>query len=432
MIGQTVSHYQILEKLGQGGMGVIYKAEDILLKRTVVLKFLPPDLTDDVEARERFIHEAQAASALDHPNICTIYEIGKTEQDQMFIAMAYYEGETLKELISRGPLVVQKAIEVTLQIATGLSTAHEHDIVHRDIKPANIIITSNGTVKILDFGLAKLKGRTKVTKTGSTLGTVAYMSPEQAKGDEVDHRTDIWSLGVVLYEMLTSRLPFQSDHSEAILFMILNEAPESLSFLRGDVSSNLEMVVKKCLAKNLEGRYQSAKEVFTDLTKQLDFRLHTTNAGVWRRRLSDIFAKAKKTFSGTVERPARRRGGLREAIVLDVCVLRPDQLLTPEECDVLAELMRQRMKDGYRLFVLDLENIYSLNSSSLGAIFTPGSKIQMRMGKLVFAGVNKQVRRALEVTQLIRLFDVHDTVQLAVADLLDLPVDHLPPIKYEE
>lgn len=267
MIGKTVSHYKILEKLGQGGMGVIYKAEDILLKRTVVLKFLPSDLTDELEARERFSHEAQAASALDHPNICTIFEIGKSEQNQMFIAMAYYQGETLKELISRGPVSVEKAVDITLQIAAGLGTAHDHEIVHRDIKPANIVITSDGTVKILDFGLAKLKGRTKVTKTGSTLGTVAYMSPEQIQGDVADARSDIWSVGVVLFEVLTGRLPFRGEHDAAMMYSTVNEQPEPISTHRPDLPADFISIVTKSLEKDPEDRYQSLGDMLVDLRR---------------------------------------------------------------------------------------------------------------------------------------------------------------------
>jgi serine/threonine protein kinase len=209
MIGQTISHYKILEKLGGGGMGVVYKAEDTKLKRLVALKFLPTELTHDEEAKVRFVHEAQAASALDHPNICNIHEIDETDDGRIFICMAYYEGETLKEKIERGPLPIDQTLDLTLQIAQGLAKAHEHGITHRDIKPANVMITKDGIAKIVDFGLAKLAGQSRLTQTGSTLGTMAYMSPEQARAEVVDHRTDIWALGVVLYEMLTGQLPFK-------------------------------------------------------------------------------------------------------------------------------------------------------------------------------------------------------------------------------
>jgi serine/threonine protein kinase len=204
LIGRLVSHYRILKKLGEGGMGVVYKAEDTKLKRTVALKFLLTELTRNEEDKRRFIQEAQAASALDHQNICTIHEIDETEKGQSFIVMNYYEGQTLKDKIKDQRFLpaeasaqvgkIKDAVDISIQIAQGLAKAHEKGIIHRDIKPANIMITTDGVVKILDFGIAKLAGQTLHTKTGSTLGTVAYMSPEQVQGGDVDHRTDIWSL----------------------------------------------------------------------------------------------------------------------------------------------------------------------------------------------------------------------------------------------
>ncbi len=226
MIGNIISHYHILEKLGQGGMGVIYKAQDLKLDRFVVLKFLPPHLHADEDEKQRFILEASAASALDHPNICTIYEINETPDGQIFIVMAFYEGETLKEQVARGKLQVAEIINIASQIAQGLAKAHQHGIAHRDIKPANVMITKDGVTKILDFGLAKLAGQARLTKTGTTVGTPAYMSPEQINLIEVDHRTDIWSLGVVLYEMITSQLPLKGEYEQALLYSIVNEKKE--------------------------------------------------------------------------------------------------------------------------------------------------------------------------------------------------------------
>jgi non-specific serine/threonine protein kinase len=267
MIGQTISHYKILEKLGEGGMGVMYKAEDTKLHRTVALKFLPPELTRDEEAKKRFVHEAQAASSLDHNNICAVHEIDETVEGQLFICMNYYDGETLKKKIEKGPLKLDDAIEITIQIAQGLLKAHEQKIIHRDIKPANIFITKDGDIKILDFGLAKLTGQKMMTKLGSTLGTIAYMSPEQAHGEEVNQRTDIWSLGVVLYEMIIGKLPFRGDYEQAILYSIMSEEPSPITSLRTGIPMELERIVMKALAKKQEERYQHIDEMLVDLRK---------------------------------------------------------------------------------------------------------------------------------------------------------------------
>ncbi len=260
MTGKTISHYKILAKLGQGGMGVVYKAEDLKLKRIIALKFLPPSLTADPEAKERFIQEAQAASALEHPNICNIHEINETDDGQLYMVMACYEGQTLKEKLTHGALPIENAMDVAEQIANGLSQAHAKGIVHRDIKPANIFITNDATVKILDFGLAKLAGQTLHTKTGSTLGTVAYMSPEQAQGLAVDHRTDIWSLGVILYEMLSGQQPFVAEYDQAILYRIVNQEPDSLQNYCAGISSALAEVITGALQKKPDNRYQSIRE----------------------------------------------------------------------------------------------------------------------------------------------------------------------------
>jgi len=267
MIGQTISHYKILEKLGEGGMGVVYKAQDLKLDRFVVLKFLAPYLTRDEQAKMRFINEAKTASALDHTNICTIHEIDETDDGRLFIAMAYYEGETLKEKIANGKIQTANTIAIAVQIAQGLARAHEAGIVHRDIKPANIIITKRDEVKILDFGLAKLAGRGHFTKTGTTLGTAAYMSPEQAQGMEVDHRTDIWSLGVMLYEMLTGQLPFKGEYDQAVLYAIVNIEPEPITRICPEIPVELERIVQKTLTKDAQDRYQRVDDLQADLNK---------------------------------------------------------------------------------------------------------------------------------------------------------------------
>ncbi len=267
--GQTLAgKYRITRELGRGGMGVVFEAEDLRLKRIVALKFLPPGLTSDPEARERFVHEAQSASGLDHPNICTIYEIDEAEAGGMYIAMACYKGESLKEKMRRGPIVEPpEAIRIALEVADGLAKAHEQGIAHRDIKPGNIMITGDGTAKILDFGLAKLGGEARLTLPGTTMGTVAYMSPEQARGDNVDCRTDVWSLGVVLYELATGELPFGGDKEQAVLHSVLHEPPRPARNLRSGYPAEFVSIVDRSLAKDPAKRFPSAREMADALRK---------------------------------------------------------------------------------------------------------------------------------------------------------------------
>ena len=265
MIGKTVSHYKIVDYLGGGGMGVVYKAEDIKLKRTVALKFLPLEFTRNPEAKARFMKEAQAASALDHPRIGTIYEVNETDDGHMYIAMAFYEGETLKDVHARGPIPLKRVIELVLQVANGLASAHEKEITHRDIKPANIMITEDGFVKIVDFGLAKLGDSTKITKSGMVMGTPSYMSPEQVKGTQVDHRSDIWSLGIIFYELLTRQLPFPSENEMSLLYNIVNEEPAPVSQFNPEVPSQIEKIIHRSIVKNTSERYASINEFIEDL-----------------------------------------------------------------------------------------------------------------------------------------------------------------------
>jgi len=257
--------YRIIEEIGRGGMGIVYKAEDLTLKRPVALKFLPAHLMNSPELKERFVIEAQAAAALSHPNICVIYEVGEAE-DRSFIAMEYVEGESLRDKIKRGPLAAEEALDITTQIAAGLGEAHRKGIIHRDIKSANIMVTDKGQAKVMDFGLAKLRGGTSLTKSQTTLGTVAYMSPEQARGDPVDGRTDIWSLGVVLYEMMTCELPFKGEYDQAMIHSILYEQPESLTKARPDAVSGLEQIIGLALAKDPANRYQTMENLLEDLS----------------------------------------------------------------------------------------------------------------------------------------------------------------------
>ena len=264
MIGRTISHYEVLEKLGEGGMGVVYKAEDTKLRRLVALKFLPPQLSGNPEFRERFLTEARAAAALSHPNICTVHEI-HDEGDNAFLEMEYVEGRTLSDRIKEGPLEPNEAVAIAIQVADALEEAHRSGVIHRDIKSANVMVTAKGQAKVMDFGLARVRGETLHTKPGTLLGTAAYMSPEQARGEPVDPRADIWSLGVVFYEMLSGRLPFKGDSEVSILYSILNEEPKPLKDLRPDLPPELYRIVGHALRKDLKARYSSAEELGNEL-----------------------------------------------------------------------------------------------------------------------------------------------------------------------
>ena len=292
MIGTTISHYKILEKLGQGGMGVVYKAHDTSLNRFVALKFLPPYLTQDESIRQRFIVEAQAASALDHPNICTIHEINETSDGQLYICMAYYEGDSLRTKIDKGQISFEEALKIFSQIAQGLNVTHEKNIIHRDIKPANILITQNGDVKIADFGLAKLAGM-NLTQSTSSKGTAAYMCPEQIRGQKVDHRCDIWALGVVFYEMLTGHLPFAGDYSEPMMYAIVNEEPQPLSHYLNNAPKALQSIIDKLLAKDIKERYQHVLDVQRDLQP---FANEKNSTAIKRRPAVSVPRIRKRTF----------------------------------------------------------------------------------------------------------------------------------------
>ena len=250
-------------------MGVVYKAEDTKLERTVALKFLAAHLLNDEEAKARFLREAKAAAGLHHPNICPVHEIGDAD-GKTFLSMAFIEGESLEARIERGPLPLKEALDIGRQVAEGLEAAHEKGVVHRDIKPANVMVDAKGRATIMDFGLARLTEASRLTKADQTMGTVAYMSPEQAQGMEVDSRSDLWSLGCVIYEMVSGQRPFQGQYDQALLYEIVHEEPAPLTGLRTGVPVELEFAVGKCLEKEADNRYQHASEVTVDLRNLQD------------------------------------------------------------------------------------------------------------------------------------------------------------------
>jgi len=324
--GSTLAgRYKIIEELGRGGMGVVYKAEDTKLKRTVALKFLPPELTHITEVKERFLREAQSAAALDHPNICTVYEFDETEE-KTFISMAYIEGQSLKKKIDAGPLELDEAISIAAQVAEGMQEAHKKGVIHRDIKSANIMVTEKSQAKIMDFGLARISGTTLLTKEGSTMGTIAYMSPEQARGQEVDHRTDIWSLGVVLYEMFSGQLPFKGEHDQSVVYSILNEKPKPITDLRSEIPMPIGQVVSKALEKNPDERYQQIDDLLDDLK--------SISAGIVPEEIKVRLRKAKRLKRKRAILYAGAAGFLIIMVVLGLILLKRP----PETIDSIAVL----------------------------------------------------------------------------------------------
>jgi Tol biopolymer transport system component len=304
--GRTVSHFRIGEPLGGGGMGVVYRAEDVQLGRPVALKFLAPELVRDPISKTRFLNEARAASALDHPNLCTILEVGETEEGLLFLAMPLYEGESLEERMAGGPFTIEQALDVAAQAARGLAKAHQAGIVHRDIKPPNLFLTGDGVVKILDFGIAKLTGEAGPTLRGVLLGTPSYMAPEQTRGQEIDARADVWSLGVVLYEMLAGRRPFTGGTGTAVVYAVLNQPLEPLARLRPGVPPEVERIVSRMLARDLEQRYADADEVLADLRRAQGLTSLSTQVGLAAGQDGPAGSRGRRW----------RRGALAAALVL--------------------------------------------------------------------------------------------------------------------
>lgn len=327
--------YKIIDEVGHGGMGIVYKAEDIKLKRMVALKFLPPHLVNAPDLKERFLIEAQAAAALSHPNICVIYEVGESA-DHPYIAMEFVEGETLKDKLRKGALAAREALTIVSQVAAGLGEANGKGIIHRDIKSANIMVTARGQAKVMDFGLAKLQGGSSLTKSQTTLGTVAYMSPEQARGGEMDARTDIWSLGVVLYEALAGKMPFRGDHDQAVIYSILRHEPEPLKKVRADIPSGLDEIVAQALAKKPGDRYRAMEELREDL---------------------DAVAEGLKPLRARPRPAARKILGIKAAYVYAVVPVLLVLLLGLNVGGLRSRLLGRGPASAIRLAVLPFENL---------------------------------------------------------------------------
>jgi len=409
--GSTIAgKYQILEELGRGGMGVVYKAKDTKLKRTVALKFLPPELTHIPDIKERFMREAQAAAALDHPNICTVHEFDEAEE-KTFISMAYIEGQSLKKKIESGPLEIDEALRIATQVAEGLQEAHNRGVVHRDIKSANIMVTEKGQAKILDFGLARVTGGTLVTKEGTTMGTIAYMSPEQARGEEVDHRTDIWSLGVVLYEMFSGQLPFKGEHDQAVVYSVLNERPKTITDLRSDVPMAIEQVVGKALEKNPDVRYQHIEDFLDDL--------ESISEGIVPERVKARLRKAKLLRRKKAILYAGVAGFL---IIMTVIAL---SLFTgrAEAIDSIAVLPLENLTGdpGQEYFVDGVTDELIGRLAQIGAL-----RVISRTSVMQYKGVKKplpEIARELNVDAVVEgtVYQVGDSVRIRVQLIDALP-----------
>jgi eukaryotic-like serine/threonine-protein kinase len=398
-IDKNIYHYKVLEKLGGGGMGVVYKAKDTKLDRYAALKFLPPHLLTDEEAKQRFIEEAKTASSLDHPNICTIYDIGETDEGQIFIAMACYEGETLKQKLKKGLLDIDEALGITIQICRGIIRAHENNITHRDIKPANIMITNKGEVKILDFGLAKQRGKDSFTKVGTTVGTTDYMSPEQAAGKGVDSRTDIWSIGVILHEMLTGELPFKGEYDQAVIFSILNEEPEPVSSKRENVPDKLQRIINRCLKKNKDERYSSVEELLSELES-----LRNGAKQIISNKKNEVFSfkKNKKLLAafgsvilliaiiffffigneaaGDVEGP--------------IAVMEFENLQDPEDDRRLGQIVQE-------LLITDLSSVHTVNLISSQRLYDLKKQLGYRDNKKITRDMSMEIARRAEADKML-------------------------------
>jgi len=392
--------YKIIEEIGRGGMAVVYKAEDTRLKRIVALKFLSAELTQNKEAKQRFIQEAQAAAALDHPNICTVHEVDEADE-QTFIAMSYIEGKSLKDKLRDGPLDVEEAREIALQVAEGLKEAHEKGIVHRDIKPANIMLTDRSIAKITDFGLAKLSGGADLTKASTIMGTVAYMSPEQAKGEEVDHRSDIWSLGAMVYEMLSGERPFKKDQEHALIYSILSEDPITISKIRKDIPSHIEVVIEKSLEKEASNRYQKIQELITDLEQSVPLIFPKAEKSIVVLPFEDMSPnKDQEYFSD----------GLTEEIISDLSSIQSLRVISRTSA-----MMLKGTKKSMKTIGRELDVQYVLE----GSVRTAGNKLRIT-AQLIDASSDAHLWAEKYNGTLDDVFDIQENVSRSIVAALKL------------
>ena len=449
--GSVISHYRIIEKIGVGGMGEVYLAEDTQLNRKVALKFLPPDLCEDADCRTRFKREARAAATLNHPNIVTIYEVSDIG-GRLFFAMEYVAGKTLREIIEAGNISPQRVIDLAVQICDGLNRAHQAGVIHRDIKPENILIDNDGHPKIVDFGLAAVQGIKKVTKSGSTMGTVGYMSPEQVRGEAIDQRSDIFSLGIMLYEMITGQPPFKGDYVPAVIYSIQFEEPEPLARFKVGIPENLQQVVDRALEKDVRTRYQSAADMMADLRRL-------------RRRSSDSGrpGRTKTNWIGSGRR------GIRYAIVLACVVVLAGVLwgllgrgrsldLTDQKhlavvpfinlgapainqafCDGIVETITSKLTELAGLKGLisvvpasevrdkkiesadQARRVFGINLAVTGSVQRYEDRVLITLN-LVDAAAERQVRSAVINEKMSDLPVVQDLIVVEMAQLLDLPL----------
>lgn len=379
MTQRIVPNYEILSPIGKGGMGVVYKATDLRLGRTVALKFLSSDSTEDRD-RQRFTREAITASSLDHPNICTIYEIGNADSGELFIAMSCYDGATFRDLIQKGELPFEKSIEMMRQVGEGLQKAHRNDVIHRDVKPGNLMLTNDGIVKILDFGLARVGNNSELTNSGQLIGTIKYMSPEQIRGDNVDHRTDIWSMGVVLYELVSNRKPYKGNPAQ-IVNQVLNEKPRSVRKIRRDTPACLAKVIERAMTRDRRNRYQNVADMIDDLYRCSDLirgsghdfsgtdTLMNDTVSVDRQGLIPSEARSSGQTPSGQTLSDRDSQGLTKNVITSLAVL-PFENLTRDEAndylvDGLTDDLIHAVSLNKQLRVISRNSVYQLKNRNL-------------------------------------------------------------------